>query len=173
MVECPHSGRLLSNAPAGRERHVFERFKHLKAALAAGIEMGSLLICEVDVFSDESVDAQEMNVTSGRRKIGAITFRAIFLRFVHYLPPVSYSAVLSNAKASPNGVFSVARLPNQRFGFEEALEGRLSQQEGFENLWKISAKLRCPRLGTCAAAGVPLSWQGQQCARLCTTKPSP
>jgi hypothetical protein len=68
-------------------RKVSERINHLKAAVGADIEMGSLFLCEVDAFTYESTDVHEMNVTSYRGKIVTSTVCAIFLEFLHCLPP--------------------------------------------------------------------------------------
>jgi len=64
-----------------------ERINHLKAAVAADIEMGSFFRCEVDAFTYESTDVHGMNVTFNRGKIVTSTLCAIFLEFLHYLPP--------------------------------------------------------------------------------------
>jgi hypothetical protein len=45
-------------------RQASERINHLKAAGAADIEVGILFICEVGVFAYESMDVQDINVTS-------------------------------------------------------------------------------------------------------------
>jgi hypothetical protein len=72
-----YSGSLRHNGAFDLGRQVSERIDHLKTADAADIEMGGLFLCEVDAFTGESTDAQEMNVTSCRRKIVTIT-HAIF-----------------------------------------------------------------------------------------------
>jgi hypothetical protein len=73
----------------GLGARVSECINHPKTATAADIEVGGFFRCEVNVFSCESMDAQEIDVTSDRRKIVAGTLCAIFLEFIHNLPPVS------------------------------------------------------------------------------------
>jgi hypothetical protein len=68
-------------------RQVSESINHLKAAVAADIEMGTFFLCEVDTFIYESTDVHGMNVTSYRGQIVTSTLCAIFLEFFHYLPP--------------------------------------------------------------------------------------
>jgi hypothetical protein len=64
-----------------------ERIPHLETAGAAHIKVGGLFLCEVDAFTRESTDAQEMNVTACRWKVVTIT-HAIFLEYLlHYLSP--------------------------------------------------------------------------------------
>jgi len=88
MGACSGSLRHIGAYDQGRQGS--EPIDHLKTADAADIEMGVLFLCEVDAFTCESTDAQEMNVTSCHWKIVTITHNAMFLEYLlHYLPPVS------------------------------------------------------------------------------------
>src|SRR5262245_52610010 len=72
-----------------------DRIDHLKTADAADLEMGVLFLCEVDAFTGESTNAQEMNVTSGHGEIVTIT-HVMFLEYVlHYVPPAGLFALFS------------------------------------------------------------------------------
>jgi hypothetical protein len=93
------SGSLLHHGAASGgdlARQFFsERIDYLKTAGATDIEMGGFFLCEVDAFTGESTDAQEMNVTPRLRKVVMIFPHVIFLKYLlHYLPPADSSGSL-------------------------------------------------------------------------------
>jgi hypothetical protein len=116
-----YSGSLRRNGGYDQGRQASDRINHLKAAVAAGIEMGILFLCKVDAFTYESMDAQEMNVTFCDGKIITSNLFAKFVGFLHYLPPVSRAASIYRKGATKLSVF-IHGAKNQTFGLQEGSE---------------------------------------------------